>query len=485
MARWLLAVGLVLGGATAVPAQEALWEIYHEAAARARDRGFPAEAEKLWKSALDAADKVTPPPPGLVMTLDNLAVLYIEQDRRPEAAEALLKALALVEKATPESRGVADRCQKLAEFYQQDEATGGPLAEPYWRRALTLRGKETDLMAVAAGPAFGLYTCYLFQNKLDEAEQILRWCLSVADQQDAKNRASMRSVCLHSQAMIHYKRGKDAEAEAAYAQALQGMEKVCGTEEVALLWTLFRYANFYEMVGRPAQAEPYYRRELAIAEKQGDRMLGKQAECLVSLAHSSQDQGKAKEAKEWLDRGVAAIDRLTGQPLSAADKDKLGALLVRAAEVTSAQARHADAEALGKRAVDLTAQVPHSEQHGAACRALADCYLAQNKLNEAEAQLRHALEIDQKYWGANSYSVAFDLARLAHVARARNQDAEAEKLCKQALAASDHGTGITTRPYLREIYDEYETLLKKLNRADELKKLEARAAELHLPPAHH
>jgi hypothetical protein len=64
----------------------------------------------------------------------------------------------------------------------------------------------------------------------------------------------------------------------------------------------------------------------------------------------------------------------------------------------------------------------------------------------------------------------------------RSQDAEAERLCRQALPIAEREIGIT-RPEVREVVDEYEALLRKLNRAAEAQQLEARAiSELKLPP---
>ena len=50
------------------------------------------------------------------------------------------------------------------------------------------------------------------------------------------------------------------------------------------------------------------------------------------------------------------------------------------------------------------------------------------------------------------------------------------------LAVSEKEKGIG-RPDVREVIDEYAALLRKLNRGDEVKQLEARAAALRLPPS--
>ena len=160
----------------------------------ALNRGYPSDAEKLWKSALDVAEKSKLSEGAQIQTLDTLVLLYREQGKRGRGADALLvKSLELTEKSDgPEAPAVAQRCQKIGEFLMEESA-GDMKAEPYFGRALKISGKEPDLLTVA-GPGFSLYNCYLSQNKLAEAEQVIRWCLGVAEKKGESGRATRRSL---------------------------------------------------------------------------------------------------------------------------------------------------------------------------------------------------------------------------------------------------------------------------------------------------
>jgi tetratricopeptide (TPR) repeat protein len=481
MARWLLAAGL-LGMVTArAPAQEALWEIYHDAGSRAQLRGFPAEAERLYKSALDALAKA-PPSLSKARTLDSLASLYAEQNRKQEAEEQLKEALAVTEQVMGKDSGPAiDCCLKLGLLYLKDQPRIG-LGEPYLNRALAARGKDPGL-DVIAGPAGALFTCYLFQNKLDRAEQIIRWCLTVVESKPGPHQAEALSSCLGSLAMVHYKRKQDAEAEADFRRAIEAVEKAAGPSDPALLWILYRAGDFYELLlGRHAQAEALYRRALAIAEKGGEGLKGKQCEFLLAVGGSLHAQGKDAEAAPYYRRFLEAVDKLP--PLNDTDKRNIALMLLKAARFDLDGGRAAAAEALTARARKLMDEVPVpvASDQGSVRRGLADCCLAQGKATEAETFARQAREADEKELGGEHGYVALDLIRLARAARERSQNAEAEKLCKQALAIGEKENGIG-RPEVREVVDEYAALLRKLNRGDEVKQLEARAAALRLPPS--
>jgi tetratricopeptide (TPR) repeat protein len=485
MARWLLAGAAVLGWAASAPAQEGLWEVYHDAGVRAQMRGFAADAEKLLKTALEAADKAGPSFLGPVQSLDALAALYAEQNRRPEAEAQLQRALAVTEKALgAESLAAAARCEKLGAFLMQDERDGPVRAEPHYRRALGLYGKEPGLDAVS-GSGMALFTCYLFQDKLTEAEQTARWCLAVASRRPGPDAARAQAVCQRCLGEVHYRRRQDAEAEEAYRRGLQIAEREFGPDDVSLLWILYRFGDLQWLgLGRAAQAEPLYRRALAIADKGGPAYQGNATEFRVSLAAVCNAQGKTAEALALAERFRADVDQLP--PMSRpGDKMNLALLLARAARLHADLGRQADADALGKRALDLMEQTPDGpfRNLGGVCRDLADVRLAQNKPAEAEAQAKRALEADRKHYGDRDEAgvLGADLVRLARLARLRGQDAEAERLAREAVAAGERARGMA-RTDLRAIFDEYQTLLQKLGRADEARKLEARAAELKLPP---
>jgi tetratricopeptide (TPR) repeat protein len=480
MARWLLAMAW-LALATTAPAQEALWEIYHDAGSRAQLRGFPADAERLYRSALDAAAKA-PPFMALARTHEGLAGLYIEQDRKDEAEEQVKQMLAVTEKVHgAASPTTLDCCQKVGEFYLRLDYHL-ERAEPYLRRVLEARAKEADVNVIA-GPGLTLYTCYLFQNKLDDAEKIIRWCISIAESKPGPNQANSIAGCLHGLAVVQVKRKQDDEAMATACHALEVMEKARGANDTDILWVLYRTGDLhYQLLGRPALAEPYYRRALDITEKAGDAFKGKRGEFLLAIGDVLHAQGKHTEAVPFFERFLNVMDNLPVQ--SDEDKRNLSLMLLKVARFHLDLGHAAEAEGLTRRAQALMNEVAPGpgRDTGSVYRRLAECCLARNQATEAETLARRALEAHEKRFGPIHGQVAIDLSLLARIARLRNQDAEAEKCCKQAVDIGVKEISLG-RPDMRAIVDEYEVLLRKQNRAEEAKQMEARAASLRLPPS--
>lgn len=485
MARWLLAGLLTLLGTTAATAQQGLWEVYHDAGAAAERRGYPAEAEKLWKVALEMAAKDPAAAIFQVPTLENLARIYTDQGRLSDTETILKKILEINEtKLGKEAPAVATACMKLAEFYQLQFGNREAEVEPYIRRALAMQAKDADL-SVVFGPGLSLFGCCLFQNKVAEAEQTIRWCLDVVEKQAGPMQANARAACLHGLAMVHYKRRQDTEAEAAYRRALEGLEKAHGPNDPALLWTLYQVGNFYHvLLGRTQQAEFFYGKALIIGDKAGVASSGQTAQILLALGQIRHARKDADEAKKCFDRALEMAEHVPDQA-SAGDKLGVAVLRMQALRYYLDLGKFAEAEALCKKAVadaEAIKGTPKKEL-GRCYRGMADCYLAQNKLAEAEAFAKKAVESDEKVLGGNHGAVALDQCRLAKVARLRNQDAEAEKLCKLALTGAQREIGIT-RMDVREVFEEYAALLKKMNRAAEAQQVEARIAnELKLTTA--
>jgi hypothetical protein len=485
MTRWLLAGCLTLLGTTTALAQQRLWEVYHDAGGSAHRRGYDADAEKLWKTALEAAAKDGPKVHYQVATLENLVGMYLEQDRLADA-EALLKKIIEVSEATlgKDASAVAGYYAKLGEFYQTQFANRDADAEPNLRHALDILAKEQSLASVY-GPGVGLFQCQLFQNKLTEAEATLKWCLATVDKNPGPLQASARAACLHGMAMIHYKRKQDAEAEADYQRALEGLEKTRGPEDPAMLWSLYHAGNYYHaLLGRSDQVpEFYYARALAIAKKSGQATSGQTSQVLLALGQIYHARKLDDQARPCFEEALKAADNL---PDDASPGDKVGVAVLRlqVARFYIDQGKLADAEAMGKKSltqVDEVKGAPKKEL-GRCYRGLTDCAIAQNKLAEADSYAHKALEADQKWLGPAHGYQALDMCRLARVARLRNQDAEAERLCQQALPIAQREIGIT-RPEVREVVDEYEALLRKTNRAAEAQQLETRAVgEFKLPP---
>ena len=98
-----------------------------KAANEAYQQGNYAEAEKQWSAALQEAVKFGPEDPRLATSLNNLALLYNDQEKYAEAEPLYQRSLAIWEKALgPEHPSVALSLENYAallrEMGREDEA---------------------------------------------------------------------------------------------------------------------------------------------------------------------------------------------------------------------------------------------------------------------------------------------------------------------------------------------------------------------------
>jgi tetratricopeptide (TPR) repeat protein len=75
------------------------------------------------------------------------------------------------------------------------------------------------------------------------------------------------ATTLNDLAAVYYNQGKYAQAEPLYKRALAIKEKALGPEHPVVATSLNNLAALYDTQGKYAQAEPLYKRALAILEK--------------------------------------------------------------------------------------------------------------------------------------------------------------------------------------------------------------------------
>ncbi|MDA0996880.1 MAG: tetratricopeptide repeat protein [Proteobacteria bacterium] len=109
---------------------------------------------------------------------------------------------------------------------------------------------------------------------------------------------------------------------------------------------------------------------------------------------------------------------------------------------------------------------------------LALIHYSKGRLDQAEPLYRRALMIDEKVFGYDHPSVATDLNNLALLYKKQGNLAAAEPLLKRALKEKTFDPG---HPSLVTGLKNYAALLRSLNRGDEAKAYESRAASL--PPS--
>jgi tetratricopeptide (TPR) repeat protein len=187
-----------------------------------------------------------------------------------------------------------------------------------------------------------------------------------------------------------------------------------------------------------ADAEPLYRRGLAILEKQLGPEHPNMASALNNLAGLLYAQGKYADAEPLYRRALAIGEKTLGP-----DHPNVASALNNLAALLKAQGRYADAEPLYRRALAIGEKAlgPDHPDVARDLNNLASLLQAQGQYAAAEPLYRRALAIDEKALGPSHPGVATDLNNLAELLRAQGQYADAEPLFRRALAIAEKTLG--------------------------------------------
>jgi tetratricopeptide (TPR) repeat protein len=169
----------------------------------------------------------------------------------------------------------------------------------------------------------------------------------------AKLAASLRdstgeATALNNQAGALRSLGRYADAEPLYKRALAIDEKALGKDHPDVATALNNLAALYDAQGKYAEAEPLFKRALAIVEKQLGPEHPDVAQSLNNLAGLYQAQGKYAEAEPLFKRALAIREKALPS-----DHPDIAQSLNNLAGLYDAQGKYSSAEPLFKRAVDI------------------------------------------------------------------------------------------------------------------------------------
>ena len=209
-----------------------------------------------------------------------------------------------------------------------------------------------------------------------------------------------------------------------------------------------------------AEAEPLYKRAIAI----GEQTLGSEhpdlATRLNNLAAHYWKQGRYDEAEPLQQRALAIDEKALGpdHPDVAIDLNVLALLY-------QAEGRYAEAEPLQQRALTISEKTLGPDHPTVATRLnnLAELYRNQGKYAEAEPLLKRAIAIGEKTLGPEHPNLAIRLNNLALVYKAQGKYAQAEPLFKRAIAIDEKALG-PEHPTTRTIRENYAILLRDMNK---------------------
>jgi tetratricopeptide (TPR) repeat protein/transcriptional regulator with XRE-family HTH domain len=225
----------------------------------------------------------------------------------------------------------------------------------------------------------------------------------------------------------------------ALATAAIALEWEVATAETVDL--LERTGSYLRTLGQPAEALPFVRRALAVAETIHGPEHPVVATCLTTLGSLHQDLGEYERAESLLERALAMAERALGpdHPSVILALNDLGTLYVR-------QGRYREGEAAHRRVLEILERGPNPDepQIGITLNNLGGQAHMAGRYAGAEDYFRRALAFRRRVLGPEHPTVATVLANLGTLMldMGRSDEApallaEAERIYRQAFGA-DH-----------------------------------------------
>jgi tetratricopeptide (TPR) repeat protein len=263
-----------------------------------------------------------------------------------------------------------------------------------------------------------------------------------------------------------------AVAEKGVQEAAQRL----GANDPAIAGLLNRQATLLHEIAQYADAEPLFRRALAIDEASYGPDHPNVAIDLNSLALLLKDTNCLAEAEPLMRRALAI-----GEASYGPDHPDVAIRLNNLAQLLQATNRLAEAEPLMRRAL-ASFEASYGPDHPKVATSLNNLALLlqdTNRLADAEPLFRRALAIDEASYGPDHPDVARNLNNMALLLKATNRLAEAEPLMRRALAIDEASYG-PDHPDAAIDLNNLASLLKATNRLAEAEPLSARAVRIFL-----
>jgi len=278
-------------------------------------------------------------------------------------------------------------------------------------QAADSQGRQTEaeklyLAAVQKAESFGptdsrlamslenLGMFYCSRDRYTEADSALQRAYQVGQKSEGLQPSLLRRIRSNLASVLQTE-GKDLEAEKLYLDVVEEAKK-SGKEDSGLADSLEELGGFYERRREFDDAEPFFKKALAIKRAIFPADDLNLTEPLAKLASLYQHAGKLSQAETYM---LQKLD--------------------------------IEEKAFGSESADFAQRLLF----------LQDLYLQEGKYPEAEANLKRLIAIHAKLEGPQSPEVAGDIAGLADIAERQMNYAEAEQLNKQALAMAEKAEG--------------------------------------------
>ncbi len=366
-------------------------------------QGRYAEAEPLYKRALAIDEKALGPDHPDVAQPQQPGRAVRSQGRYAEAEPLYKRALAIREKALgPDHPDVATSLNNLAALYQAQGRYAE--AEPLYKRALgdPREGARPRPPRCRHRRSTTWPGCTKPRAATPRPSRSTSAALAICEKALGPDHPDV-ATALNNLAVLYRAQGRYAEAEPLYKRSLAIREKALGPDHPDVAQSLNNLAELY----RPRAATPRPSRSTSAASPSARR----RSAPTTPMSHSAQQPGRAVPAQgryaeaEPLYKRSLAIPRRRWAPTTPTSPPSLNNLAV----LYQAQGRYAEAEPLCKRgfAIYEKALGPDHPDVGTALNNLAGLYDAQGRYAEAERLFKRTLSIDEKALGPDHPNVGY------------------------------------------------------------------------------
>jgi tetratricopeptide (TPR) repeat protein len=309
------------------------------------------------------------------------------------------------------------------------------LVQDFARRAMSgERGAE------ALREALGWVNAALVGDPLDVRawsvfDPLAPHALAVAQKADQAGIGEPTASMFNQLAQFSQAKARYAEAEPLYRRALAISEASLGPDHPGVANQLSNLGDLLRTTNRLTEAEPLLRRALAISEARLGPHHPGVAIPLSDLAALLDTTDRHDEA-ELLTRRALAINEATYGP----EHPNVATQLNNLAELLRVTNRHDEAELLTRRALKIY-EASYGPDDPDVATALNNLATLLKRPAEAEPLLRRALAISEARLGPHHPDVARDLNNLALLLQVTSRLAEAEPLMRRALAIGEASLG--------------------------------------------
>ena len=311
-----------------------------------------------------------------------------------QARQQLERALRLVEDERPESPSLAAVLTRLGNLAErQDDLTE---ADGLYRRAYDLYRRAYD-PAVRSAPGNGgeaaaannLAMSTAWRGDTAQAELYAARALAIREKLTPMGGAIIPSLLTYGNLL--YARGDLAGSETAFLRAKKILEKV-QPESIGLAKTLHNLGVLALERGDDETAQNLFGRELALYEEV-DPSGASMRDTLIGLGRVALQQRQGDRAEELWQRALAISEELNPRGT------QIAGCLSGLAEAARLQGRSAEAEVLARQALAIWQEHNHEVSSAAAHLQLGILLPEQGDAGAAEAHLRTAICIREKYLG--------------------------------------------------------------------------------------